>query len=150
MASVFGTGEVASLGALGEGVATLRSGGEIEDFGAGGVDVASLGVHLLTFDGLVKALSLFSLSSLVMTLGRDASLCSTRFLFGAKTTGGLREGSRTVGIAAFRCSSMSMRGATVIVLLVVTGLNPDLLGAKIPGRPAGFWKWPIALASFRN
>lgn len=104
----------------------------------------------MTLDGLVNALSLFSLSSFVMVPGLVVSLCSTRFLLGAKITAGLTEGSMAVGVAAFRCSSISMRGAVVIVLLVVAGLNLMSIGAKIPGRRAGFWKWPIALASFRN
>ena len=142
VACIFDTGDVAGLDM--EGV-DLRSGGDVAE-----VEASLSGVDLMTLDGLVNALSLFSLSSLVRVPGLDVSLCSTRFLLGAKITAGLTEGSMAVGTAAFRCSSISMRGAAVIVLLAVAGLNLMSIGAKIPGRPAGFWKWPIALASFRN
>ena len=147
LACTFDTGDMAGLDVKG---VDLRSGGDVAEFDTGGVDATLLGVVLMTLDGLVNALSLFSLSSFVMGPGLVVSLCSTRFLLGAKITAGLTEGSMAVGVAAFRCSSISMRGAVVIVLLVVAGLNLMSIGAKIPGRRAGFWKWPIALASFRN
>lgn len=150
MACTCGTADVASLGPLVEGIVGLRRGGDVGEFDTSEVDASWLGVGLLAPDGLVNALSLFSLSSLVRTPGWDVSSCSTRFLLGAKTVAGLTEGSRMIGTAAFRCSSMSMRGALIIVLFVDAGLNFISLGAKIPGRPAGCWKWPIALASFRN
>lgn len=135
LAWTLGTGDVASLGAVGMGVFALP--GDIAGSDNGGVESPCVRVNLVALDGLVNALSLFSLSSFVRTPELDVSLCSTRFLLGAKTGAGLIEGSMGVGIAAFRRSSMSMRGAVVI-------------GAKFPGRPAGFWKWPIAFASFRN
>ena len=120
------------------------------EFDTGGIDFSCVGVDLLALDGLVNALSLFSLSSFVSSPGWVASSCSTRFLLGAKIVAGLTEGSIAAGAAAFLCSSMSMRGAVVIVLLVGAGLLFIGMGAKIPGRPADFWKWLIAFASFRN
>ena len=134
----FDTGDVASLGAVGEGILALWRGGEVADSDTGGVDASCVGVELLFLDGLVNALSLFSLSSLDRTPGWSFSSCSTRFLLGAKIRAGLTEGSKAVGTAAFRCCSMSMRGAVMIVLLVDAGFNFMSLGAQIPGRLAGF------------
>ena len=135
MVWTFGTGDEASLDAVGMGVIALP--GDVAGSDGGGVDSPCVRVNLVAFDGLVNALSLFSLSSFVRTPELGVSLCSTRFLLGANIGAGLTEGSIGVGIAALRRSSMSMRGAVVI-------------GAKFAGRPAGFWKWPIAFASFRN
>ena len=142
VASTFDVGGVTSLDAVGEGLVALRRGGDIAASKTNWLEASCLEVALLTLDGLVNAFSRFSLSLF--------SSCSTRFLLGAKTTAGLTRGSCAVGTAAFRCSSMSMRGAAIIVLLAVIGLNVFPLGVKIPGRPAGFWKWPIAFASFLN
>ena len=120
------------------------------EFGSDGITASRFEVDLLALDGLVKALSRFSLSSVVITPGCDVSSGFTRFFLGVKITAGLTEGSRTVGTAALRCCSTSMRGAVLIVPLVVARLDFISMGAKIPGRLAGFWKCPIALASFRN
>ena len=149
VASFFGKGGVASLTAGGGGTVALQ-GDDVAGFDSGEIEVgvAWVGIEFLALEGFVKALSLFSLSSLVMTFGRGSSR-SSLFLLGAKTSAGLMEGSKAVGIAAFRWSSMSVRGAVRTIARVVVGFERLSIGAKIPGR-VDFWKWLMALASFRN
>ena len=147
LAWTLGIGDVASLGVLGMGMFALLGGVAGSD--GGGVDSPCIGVDLVAPDGLVNALSLFSLSSFVRTPDLGVSMGSTRFLLGAKTGAGLTVGSMGVRTAAFRRSSMIMLGTKGIVLLVGSDLEFISLGVQIPGRFAG-WKWAIAFASFRN
>jgi len=69
----------------------------------GGVDVAEVefcgdegfevGIGLAAVDGFVKALSLFSLSSVVVSFAGGASSCSILLFLGANIVGGLTVGS---------------------------------------------------------
>ena len=108
LAWTFGMGGMTSLGALGMGIFALLGG--VAGFDGGGVDSPCVGVDLVALDGLVNALSLFSLSSFVRTPDLGVSIGSTRFLLGAKTGAGLTVGSMGVWTAAFRRSSRIMLG----------------------------------------
>ena len=88
--------------------------------GLGGLD---LGADFFTLEGFVKARSLFSLSSSMDTTGEEVASCSMRLFRGAKTLGGLMEGSIGRGEANFRCSSIRHRGAVTMFLFADTGFT---------------------------
>ena len=98
------------------------------------------GVCLAMVAGLVKALSRFSLSSVVRLLvdGRWSS-CSILLFLGEKIVTGLTVRSMGCGAAGFRCSSINLRGAVTIVLLVVAGLSLISDGLMIPEGRSVFW-----------
>ena len=86
----------------------------------GGLDV---GADIFTLEGFVKARSLFSLSSLMDITGEEVASCSMRLFRGAKTVGGLMEGSMGRGEAGFRCSSIRHRGAVTMFWFADTGFT---------------------------
>lgn len=112
---------------VGDGFGDDAAGAVVRDLGG-----LMSGSALTMLEGLVKAFSRFSLSSVVGPLGRSSAACSI-FLFLGAIIGVIRVlGSMGLGDDAARCSSTRARGALEIVVAVGLGFNAISRAVMIP------------------